>query len=75
VKGNIYAVPTHQDADPLNPNEVNTTATATGLKICFVLIAKMYFEAIVKTDAHKSNRRSEGDFTGESINAKISAEI
>ena len=68
-------VPIHQEADPLNPNAVSATAIATGLKICFLLIAKIYFEAIVRTAAQKSKGRSEIDFIGERISAKINADM
>lgn len=75
VNGKRDIVPIHQEADPLNPNAVRVTAIATGLKMCFLSIAKIYFEDAVKTAAQNSKGRSEVDFIGERINAKINADM
>ena len=74
-KGSIAAVPIHQEAEPLNPNDVRTTAIATGLKICIFLIARMYLEAIVKTAAQNKKTTSLKLFAGLTMRAKISADI
>lgn len=38
--------PTHQDAIPLPKSVARKIAIATGLNICFLFMARMYFEAI-----------------------------
>jgi len=43
TKGEITAFPIHQLADCPITNAVKTTAIAAGLKICFLLTARMNF--------------------------------
>jgi hypothetical protein len=74
-KGSMESVPIHQEADPLNPSAVSVTAIATGLKICFLLIARIYFDAMVRTPAKRTSGKSANDFIGDIIKAKIRAEI
>jgi len=56
--------------------EVRATANAAGLKMCFLLMAKMYFDAIAQTDAHIKNEKPDislKDDSGVIINTKIKA--
>lgn len=78
TNGNIHSVPIHQLAEPLIAYAVRTTANAAGLKICFRLMAKIYFEAIAQTDAHAARLKktiSCGDDIGFMISTSIRAVI
>src|SRR5260370_38820281 len=48
-----HVVPTHQFTDCPKKNETITAPTAAGLKICFLLMEKIYLLAILHTASHK----------------------
>src|SRR3989344_959774 len=76
TNGSIEAVPIHQLADWSKIKAVITTAIAAGLKICFLPMAKTYFEAIAKTDAEEASIKkfkSAKESAGEIIKARIRA--
>ena len=75
TNGIIQAFPTHQLAERPIPNEVNTTAIATGLKICFLPIAKIYFDATPHTAAHPKKTMPDLALIGVIISARISTVI
>lgn len=58
TNGSMVASPTHQLADWLIVKYVSATAKAAGLNRCFLLIARMYFEAIAHTAAQPRNHMS-----------------
>jgi hypothetical protein len=79
TKGSMANVPTHQLAAWFNVNAAIATANAAGLKICFLRIARMYFDAIAHTPAQSRNaepaeKTREGD-RGVMIKARIKAVI
>jgi len=74
----IHGVPIHQLAERPRVSDVMTTATAAGLKTCFLYIAKIYFEAMEMTEAQSPSEkkvRSEKDLIGVMIKTKMSAVI
>ena len=78
TKGAIDMVPAHQLADWLSAKAVKATANAAGLKTCFFLIAKIYFDAIAHTEAHNArlkNCMSCGETIGVMIKTRMRAVI
>ena len=78
AKGSIGNVAIHQLADPPKPCDVNTTAIATGLNICFLNNAKIYFDEMESMDAHTARAKyplSEKETSGEIIRMSMSAVI
>jgi hypothetical protein len=75
VKGSIVVVPIHQVAVPWIAKAVRTTAIAAGLKICFLCIARIYFDETARTPAQKRNGSPFTDFTGDRIRDNIRAVI
>src|SRR5579875_1728717 len=75
TKGSILAVPTHQLADSPSTKAVITTAIAAGLKICLLLIARMYLEVIARIAAQPRNWKVMGELAGSIIRARIRAVI
>jgi hypothetical protein len=73
TKGAIYKFPTHQLAACPAKKAVMATEIATGLKICFFIMAKIYFEAIARPAAKNKNKIWLGDFIGSIIRARIRA--
>ena len=60
----------------LRIKDINTRATAAGLKICFLPTAKIYFEAMAKLEAQKARMKkfeSLKESAGEMIKARIRA--
>ncbi len=68
-------LPTHQEAAWPKNNDGRKTPIAAGLKICFLFIARKYFEAMAKTAARKRKIRSVKVRAGVIIRARIKAEI
>ena len=58
VNGNIHNVPTHQLAENPMVKARIATATAAGLNICFLPIARIYFEDIASAAAQAKNCKS-----------------
>ena len=75
TKGSIERVPTHQVAKYPVRSEAENKPIAAGLNICFLLMAKIYFEAIAKTDDHNMKEISPEDIAGVMTRTKIKAVI
>jgi len=71
----MYALPTHHVALWESTTEVKNIAIATGLNICFLLIAKMYFDPIAKTPAQNNVPHCQKFVGGVITKAKIKAVI
>ena len=69
-------MPTHQLADRFRKKAVRQTAMAAGLNMCFLPIAKIYFDATAIAEAQKAKAKKDISVTlpaGEIIKAKIRA--
>ena len=75
TKGSIQLLPIHQLAERLMVKYVNVMAKTTGLNKCLPLMEIIYFEAIAQTATQPKSQRSLRDLIGESIRARIRAEI
>jgi len=72
--GSIDGVPTHQLAEKFIVKDTRTTAIATGLKICFLLIANIYFEATPQILAQNASGKN-CEYTPPSIGVIIKNNI
>jgi len=77
TKGTMARVPTHQLASWFKLNAATATASAAGLKMCLLRIARRYFDAIAHTPAQRkiaepAEKYREGDL-GVMIMARMNA--
>jgi hypothetical protein len=71
----IETAPTHQEATPLPKRVARKIEMATGLNICFLFIAKIYFEAIATKATIPTVIRSLTEVTGNKIRNRITEVI
>ncbi len=73
INGRIKLSPTHHEAPDLIVKALIKTAIAAGLKICFFLITKIYFEAIAKNPVKVNVSIFSKRASGPTIKVKIKA--
>jgi len=75
IRGSVKTLPIHQEAPVLKNTALKKTAIAVGLKMCFFLIAKIYFETIevIPTKERLNTLLKKSD--GPTISVRIRADI